>query len=143
MEKARNIGITEKQPKEKCEDKKCPFHGDTKIRGRIFKGTVIKKDTHRTATVEWTYKISVPKYERTTTKRTKIHAHNPPCINADEGDIVKIAETRPISKTKNFVIIEVLGEEKGFEEKVEAREEAKEVIDKKERKTDEKKPEEK
>jgi small subunit ribosomal protein S17 len=36
-----------------------------------------------------------------------MHAHNPPCINAKEGDVVKIAECRPLSKTKKFVVIEV------------------------------------
>ena len=40
-------------------------------------------------------------------KRSKLHAHNPPCIDAKPGDIVTIAECRPISKTKSFVIVEV------------------------------------
>lgn len=132
--KARNIGINVKPPKETCEDSKCPFHGDTRIRGRIFTGTLVKKDTHRTATVEWTYSVDVPKYERRTMRRTKIRVHNPACINAEEGEIVKIAQTRPLSKTKNFIIVEKLGESKDFEERMEAEEESKEVIGKKERK---------
>ena len=123
-----------KAPKKECEDKKCPFHGNTVLRGRTFVGVIMKKDTHKTATVEWYYKLFVPKYERYETRRTRIHVHNPPCIDANIGDRVKVAEARPISKTKNFVIIENLGKEKGFEEKLEAEEEAKEVIEKKERK---------
>ena len=138
--KARNIGIKVKQPSKSCEDNKCPFHGAVKVRGRTFTGVVVAKDTHKTATVEWSYRVSVPKYERTETRRTKIHVHNPPCINAEIWDIVKIAETRPLSKTKNFVIIENLGKEKGFEEKLGAIEEAKEIIEKKGR---EEKPKEK
>ncbi|MBN1455027.1 MAG: 30S ribosomal protein S17, partial [Methanomicrobia archaeon] len=39
-------------------------------------------------------------------RQSKIHAHNPPCINAKVGDIVKIAECRPLSKTKSFVVVE-------------------------------------
>ena len=31
---------------------------------------------------------------------------SPDLVNAKVGDTVKIAETRPLSKTKNFVIIE-------------------------------------
>ena len=64
--------------------------------------------------------------------------HNPDCIDAKEGNLVKIMECRPLSKTKNFVIVEVLGKEKGFQERMEAREEAK-VVKKKaeEEKTEE------
>lgn len=44
-------------------------------------------------------------------KRSKLHAHNPRCIRARPGDIVTIGECRPISKTKSFVILEVVGNE--------------------------------
>ena len=40
--------------------------------------------------------------------KSKIKAHNPTSINAKEGDIVKIGETRRISKTKSFVVMEIL-----------------------------------
>ncbi len=122
--KAKNIGIDVKAPKKACEDKKCPFHGNVKPRGKIFTGVVLAKDAHKTATIEWSYSIAVPKYERTETRRTKIHAHNPSCIDADVADVVRIAETRPLSKTKTFVIVENLGKKKGFIEELSAREEA-------------------
>ncbi|RLI40477.1 30S ribosomal protein S17, partial [Candidatus Bathyarchaeota archaeon] len=47
------------------------------------------------------------RYER---RRSLIPAHNPPCINAKEGDTVRIAECRPISKTVSFVVVEKLEE---------------------------------
>jgi small subunit ribosomal protein S17 len=50
----------------------------------------------------------IPKYERYAKKSSKITAHNPLCINAKVGDTVKFSECRPISKTKSFVIIEVI-----------------------------------
>ena len=43
-------------------------------------------------------------------KRTRLHAHNPSCIDAKEGDTVKIMECRPLSKTKKFVVIEKIDE---------------------------------
>jgi small subunit ribosomal protein S17 len=104
--KARNIGVDVTPPKETCEDKNCAFHGKIGLRGRTFVGTVIGGDTHRTARVEWIRQFYIPKYERYEKRRSKIQAHNPPCINAQKGDKVKIMECRPISKTKNFVIIE-------------------------------------
>ena len=95
-------------PKEKCEgDLNCPFHGSLKIRGRTFTGTVIKRNPHKTVTVEWPRTSYIQKYERYEKKRTRIKAHNPLCINAVIGDKVTIVETRPISKTKNFVIVKV------------------------------------
>lgn len=130
----KNIGIKVKQPSKTCEDKKCPFHGNVKLRKRIFTGVIIAKDTHKTATVEWTYKLFIPKYERHETRRTRVHVHNPPCIDAKIGDVVRIAQTRPLSKTKNFVIIKDIGKERGFAAQLEAEEEAKAVIEKKEKK---------
>ncbi len=130
---------TKKIPKQKCDDKNCPFHGSLKFRGRIFRGVVISSKMHKTVTVEWSWRYYLPKYERYENRRTRIKAHNPKCIDAKEGDIVKISECRSLSKTKNFVVIEKIGKEKLFEEKKEAIEESK--YKKKEEKTEDKKEE--
>ena len=61
---------------------------------------------HRTVTIEWERKQYLPKFERYEKRRTKLKAHNPACINAKEGDIVTLGETRPLSKTKHFVVLE-------------------------------------
>jgi len=123
--KNRNIGIDVKSPKGNCGDEKCPFHGSLTCRGRSFIGTVISDKMHKSVVVEWSRRNFIRKYQRFEKKRTKIKVHNPTCINAKEGEIVKIIECRPLSKTKNFVIIENLGKEKGFIEKTEALEESK------------------
>ncbi len=47
------------------------------------------------------------KYERYELRRSKVHAHNPECIDAKVGDRVLVAETRPISKTKSWVVVAV------------------------------------
>ncbi len=129
-----------KKSLKKCNDENCPFHGNLMTRGRNFIGTVISTKMQRTALVEWNRRQYLRKYERYEKKRSKVKAHNPECINAKDGDLVKIVECRPLSKTKNLVIIEVLGKEKGFKEKMEAREESKADI-KKEEKTEEEKTE--
>lgn len=120
-----------KKKSDKCNDKNCPIHGSLKTRGRNFVGTIISTKMQNTATVEWERRSFLRKYERYEKMRSRVKAHNPKCINAQEGDLVKIMECRPLSKTKNYVIIESLGKEKGFKEKMEAREEAK-VLKKKE-----------
>lgn len=106
MKKKKGIGIKVKQPKTKCSDRHCPFHGELKVRGRIFSGVIIKKDTNKSVTIEFPRLVFLQKYERYEKKRSRIRAHNPPCINAEVGDSVRIVESKPISKSKHFVIIE-------------------------------------
>lgn len=98
-----------KPPDKTCDDEYCPFHGSLKIRGRILEGVVVSAKMQKTAIVRRDYIQYVPKFERYERRRSKIPAHNPPCINATEGDVVRIAECRPISKTVSFVIIEKIG----------------------------------
>ena len=105
--KQNNIGIKVKAPSETCNDSHCPFHGKLKVRGQMFEGEVISTNAAKTAQIQFTRLFPLPKYERFEKRRTNLQVHNPPCINAEEGDIVKVIACRPISKTKNFVIIEV------------------------------------
>lgn len=102
----------EKMKKEKyknsksCNDIQCPFHGILSARGRVFKGTVIKKFPRR-ITIEFERTIYVRKYERYLKKKTKIHARLPDCMK-DEinvGDYIEVRECRPLSKIIHFVVI--------------------------------------
>lgn len=104
------LGI--KAPKKTCTDKKCPFHGQLNVKKESSKGTVIKKDAHHSATIEWTYSHHVPKYERYEIRRSRLRVHNPPCIDAQIGQQVLAVKTRPLSKTKNHVIIQIIKKEK-------------------------------
>ncbi|HIH31490.1 TPA: 30S ribosomal protein S17 [Candidatus Woesearchaeota archaeon] len=111
---AKNIGIEAKNPeKSKNHDPKDPFFGSLKVRGRIFTGTVISDKMMKTATVEWPRRKYSRKYERFEVRRSRVKAHNPESINAKQGDIVRIVETRPLSKTKHFVIIEIVTKKSG------------------------------
>jgi small subunit ribosomal protein S17 len=131
MKKKKSIGMKAKAPEKRCNDIKCPFHGNLKLRGKTIIGTVVSDKMHNTVNVEWIRRILLPKYERYAKKRSRVKAHNPECINAAEGDMVKIAECRPLSKTKNFCIIENLGKAKGYAERKAALQESK-VKEKKE-----------
>jgi small subunit ribosomal protein S17 len=109
--KSKGIGFEIKQPTKSCSDKNCPFHGNLTVRGRILTGTVVSDKMAKTVSVAWERRVYVPKYERYEKRRSKVKAHNPDCIDAKKGDSVRICETRPLSKTKNFVIIEILGKQ--------------------------------
>jgi len=110
---------------QKCTDTHCPIHNGLKTRGRTFTGTVIESKAQKTATVEWQRRYYLSKYERYEKRRSREKAHNPECLNAKKGDIVKIGECRPLSKTKHFVIIKKLGQDISFMEREELLEEAK------------------
>lgn len=103
--KIRDIGLDVKKPKNVCDDKKCPWHGYLKVRGRVFRGSVVST-YGKTAIIEWNYHHYIHKYERYEGRKTRVAAHNPSCIDAKVGDFVTIGECRPLSKTKRFVVIE-------------------------------------
>lgn len=107
-QQARDIGIPVIPPSTVCTDRHCPFHGGLKVRGRTFTGAVIRDVTHKSTMIEFPRKFYLPKYERFENRRTRVKAHIPPCLPIKKGDVIKIMESRPISKTKNFVAIEVV-----------------------------------
>ena len=89
-----------------CTDKDCPIHGNLKVRGKTFKGTVISKNTKRIA-IEFERMVYIRKYERYAKSKTKVHARLPTCMEKDVqiGDLVKIQECRPLSKIIHFVYV--------------------------------------
>ena len=101
--------MAEAKPKskaEKCGDVCCPTHGKLKTRGQVFTGRVISDKMQKTVNVEWGFLRFVPKYERYEKRRTRVKAHVTPCLEAKQGDTVRIAECRPISKAVKFVVFE-------------------------------------
>lgn len=104
--KARSIGVKTALPSKSCDDKNCPFHGKLKIRGRVMSGEIVSAKMRRTAVFNIERRHYLPKYERHEKRRTRLKVHNPDCISVKLGDKVRIAECRPLSKTKKFVIIE-------------------------------------
>lgn len=106
------MALSIKKPKKTCNDQNCPFHGKLSIRGRVMEGAVISAKMDKTVVVRRDYLNYVPKYKRYERRHSHISAHSPPCIDAKEGDWVKIAECRPISKTVSFVVVERLEETK-------------------------------
>nr|AJS12337.1 30S ribosomal protein S17P [uncultured archaeon] len=122
---SRNIGLGTAKPKGSCKDERCPFHGSLSARGRQLEGVVVSAKMRKTAVVESDYTRRIKKYMRYEKKTKRIKAHNPACLGANEGDLVRVSECRPLSKTKNFVIVEILGTQKGFKERREALEESK------------------
>ncbi|QHS16236.1 30S ribosomal protein S17 [Halopenitus persicus] len=94
---------------EEYDYEKCPFYGQLSVRGQTREGTVVSTDMTKTVIVEREYDVFVPKYDRYMKRRSRIPAHVPGVLDPLEvGDEVTIAETRPLSKTKSHVVVEVL-----------------------------------
>ena len=70
-------------------------------------GVVTSDKMDQTVTVLIERKIKHPLYKKYIKKSTKIHAHDPE-NNCQQGDLVKIAECRPISKTKSWKVVEIV-----------------------------------
>ncbi|NPV50479.1 MAG: 30S ribosomal protein S17 [Candidatus Methanofastidiosum sp.] len=102
------IGIGVKEPKKSCNNEKCPFHGTLPVRGKLMEGKIVSDKMNKTVVVKKEYMTKLDKYERFEKRSTKVSAHIPDCINAKTGDNVKIMECRPLSKTKKFVVVEVI-----------------------------------
>lgn len=78
------------------------------LRGRILQGVVISAGKMaKTVIVAIDRRVAHPLYKKIITRTTKLHVHD-----ADEsckvGDKVMIQESRPISKTKSWVLLNIL-----------------------------------
>lgn len=78
------------------------------VRGDVFVGKIVSAKSAKTVTVERPIIHWVKKYERYKKLKSRVKAHNPEWVNAKEGDTVRIGETRKISKTKSFIVMEIL-----------------------------------
>ncbi len=74
--------------------------------GKVVVGKVISDKMTKTVVVEVVRLVAHPIYSKRMRRTKKFHAHNE--IGAKKGDTVMIVETRPISKTKNFIVHSVV-----------------------------------
>jgi len=70
-------------------------------------GVVTSNKMTKTITVAVERKVKHPIYGKFVKKTTKFHAHDEK-NEASIGDIVRIMETRPLSKTKRWRLVEVV-----------------------------------
>ena len=102
------MSLAFKKPKKTCGDRNCPFHGSLSVRGRILDGVVLSAKMDKTIVVQREYLQFSSKFVRYERRHSHIPSHNPPCLDVKEGERVRIAECRPLSKTVSFVVVEKL-----------------------------------
>jgi len=74
---------------------------------RTIEGRVVSNKMSKTVTVLLERQVPHPLYGKIVRRSTKVRAHDEKS-ECKEGDLVRIAECRPMSKTKNWRVIEVV-----------------------------------
>ena len=79
---------------------------DTKNNKKQLIGTVLESNMENTAIVKVARKFPHPKYKKYINKSKKYYAHDPDNI-CSVGDTVKILESKPISKLKRWIVLDI------------------------------------
>ena len=74
---------------------------------KVREGVVVSNKMDRTIVIEQKRRVRHPLYKRYITLTKKYHAHDEK-NECNVGDVVRIMETRPISKTKRWRLVSVL-----------------------------------
>jgi len=88
---------------------KAPVKGSQ----RTLVGRVISNKMDKTVTVLIERRVRHPVYGKYLVRSTKLHAHDA-SDSVAEGDLVEIAESRPLSKTKNWTVTRVVESVRGI-----------------------------
>ena len=70
-------------------------------------GVVVSDKMDKTVMVRIDRKVTHPLYKKTVRRSTKLAAHDEQ-NDAHEGDTVRVMETRPISKSKRWRVVEIV-----------------------------------
>ena len=79
----------------------------TETRTRTLRGSVVSDKMDKTITVKIERRVKHPMYGKYITRSSKVHAHDEE-NEAGLGDTVLIAESRPMSKSKSWILVEVV-----------------------------------
>ena len=74
---------------------------------RTLTGKVTSNKMDKTITVKIERQVKHPLYGKFIKRSTKVHAHDE-SNDCNMGDTVKIAECRPLSKSKSWQLVEVV-----------------------------------
>ncbi len=70
-------------------------------------GKVVSNKMNKTVVVSVERLVKHPKYGKLLRRQTKLHVHDEAGV-CQIGNVVKIRESKPFSKLKNWVLVEVL-----------------------------------
>jgi small subunit ribosomal protein S17 len=106
-ERHRHSKPKRERPAERKPITRLPKPEATRGRRQERRGVVISSAMDKTIVVKVDTIKSHPRYKKVVRRSLKFHAHDPE-NRANVGDIVRIVETRPISKMKNWRLAEIV-----------------------------------
>ena len=74
---------------------------------RTLTGKVVSNSRDKTIAVLVERKVRHPIYKKYIKRSTKVHAHDEK-NECGLGDVVRVSESKPFSKTKNWALVEVV-----------------------------------
>ncbi len=74
---------------------------------KVREGVVVSDGMDKTAIVEAVERVRHPRYAKTVQRRTRLFVHDA-ANELNVGDRVRVAETRPLSKTKRWRLVEIV-----------------------------------
>ena len=87
---------------------------ETKAVERTLTGKVVSNSRDKTIAVLVERKVRHPIYKKYIKRSTKVHAHDEK-NECGLGDVVKVSESKPFSKTKNWALVEVVEKSVGID----------------------------
>jgi small subunit ribosomal protein S17 len=76
-------------------------------RRKVREGIVVSTKMDKTVVVSVVDRVQHPRYRKTLQRTTRLFAHDE-ANEVREGDRVRLAETRPMSRNKRWRVVEVL-----------------------------------
>jgi small subunit ribosomal protein S17 len=76
-------------------------------RRKVRTGVVVSDKMDKTVLIRIDRKVRHPLYKKTVARSNKLAAHDPN-NDAHVGDTVRVMETRPLSKTKRWRVVEIV-----------------------------------
>jgi small subunit ribosomal protein S17 len=84
-----------------------PVHAPVEGKRRVRQGIVVSDKAAKTITVRIDVARRHRRYEKIVRSSSTVHAHDEN-NDAHEGDVVRVVESRPLSRTKRWTLVEVV-----------------------------------
>jgi small subunit ribosomal protein S17 len=85
----------------------APVHAESRGARRMRQGVVVSDKAEKTITVRIDVARRHRRYEKIVRSSSTVHAHDEN-NDAHEGDVVRVVESRPLSRTKRWTLVDVL-----------------------------------
>jgi small subunit ribosomal protein S17 len=97
----------ERRAKAPAAEPLAPVHAAVEGARRVRQGIVVSDKAEKTITVRIDIARRHRRYEKIVRSSSTVHAHDEN-NDANEGDVVRVIESRPLSRTKRWALVDVL-----------------------------------